>query len=273
MGNTSLSKSFYTNIPQYNMFPLLSVIGFAFDMASASGCINKSVVYTIDLHPSNGGPVIQMRTLKCLDNNNSTQTRNAREEEKRDSFNLLEERTDSRCTASVCYCGIGCVFNGCMPVSQPIRSSDCNSIISSLAALPGTFSIQAGDGIGFAFESCEYTLFSTPETQYCFSDMRVQFMSTVHGEGIIPRLSKMERTLLSLAYPSLWGKLIHISKSQSVTWTGKLLERSNASHSLWLECDINLDCDGRHQSDGRAVKSSDEVEVTTVTMIPNKAAQ
>ncbi|KAF9557383.1 hypothetical protein CPC08DRAFT_819913 [Agrocybe pediades] len=156
---------------RHNIFPLLSVIGFAFDMASAAGCINKSVVNTIDLHPLNGGPVIQMRTLRCLDNNNSTHTRNAREEEKRESFNVLEERTDTRCTASVCYCGIGCVFNGCMPVSQPIRSSDCNSIISSLAATPGTFSIQAGDGIGFAFESCEYTLFSTQGTQYCFSDM------------------------------------------------------------------------------------------------------
>ncbi|KAF9557385.1 hypothetical protein CPC08DRAFT_819914 [Agrocybe pediades] len=46
---------------------------------------------------------------------------------------------------------------------------------------------------------------------------------------------------LSLAYPSLWGKLIHISNSQSARCTEELLERSKASHSLWLECDINLD--------------------------------
>ncbi|KAF4612999.1 hypothetical protein D9613_010742 [Agrocybe pediades] len=49
------------------------------------------------------------------------------------------------------------------------------------------------------------------------------------------------------------------ASSHSARWTEELLERSKASHSLWLECDINLDCDGRHQSGRGTVTSAGEV--------------
>ncbi|KAF9547933.1 hypothetical protein CPC08DRAFT_715705 [Agrocybe pediades] len=139
-------------------------------IALAAVCNDKQVVHTDEI-TTDSGHTLKVQSYSCS-NNVHSDLEPAGQLAKRDEAEVLSKR-DARCTTTTapCLCGVPCIFNACRAETQSIRETDCNTLITSLQTNSGTFTIQFGDAVGFIFESCEYTLFATLGTQYCFSDM------------------------------------------------------------------------------------------------------